>query len=416
MKKRGLALFVCVCLCAAPLLCGCAGAQAQGLEVVYAGGLDSTREPVDNPAVSQGIYEFSLDIFRELAKGGENNVFLSPTSIAVALAMTLNGARNETAAQMQEVLRLQGLDSQDVNEGLFAISSLLQHADKKVEVRLSNALWANKDVTIDDRFIRDNKEYFGAMLANMDFSSPDTVETINGWVSERTNGKIAKILEGPIDPQTILFIMNAIYFEGSWQKPFKASNTQQETFYGLSGDKTVAMMHQSESFRYGEPGGGQMIHLPYGDGDLGMYVYLPGEGASVADTVANLDAKTWDEWIGGLSESQGNIALPRFRLEYDTYLKNVLTAMGMPDAFSDTDADFTGIAEGASIEDIRHKAFVDVDEKGTRAAAVTSVEMRATAVEDPQKPFSMTVDRPFLFAIAQERTGTILFMGSVVDP
>lgn len=416
MKKRGLALFVCVCLCAAPLLCGCAGAQAQGLEVVYAGGLDSTQEPVDNPAVSRGICEFSLDIFRELAKGGENNVFLSPTSIAVALAMTLNGARNETAAQMQEVLRLQGLDSQDVNEGLFAISSLLQHADKKVEVRLSNALWANKDVTIDEQFIRDNKEYFGAMLANMDFSSPDTVETINGWVSESTNGKIAKILEGPIDPQTILFIMNAIYFEGSWQKPFKASNTQQETFYGLSGDKTVAMMHQSESFRYGEPGGGQMIYLPYGDGDLGMYVYLPGEGASVSGTIANLDAKTWDEWTKGLSESQGSIALPRFRLEYDTYLKNVLTAMGMPDAFSDTDADFSGIAEGASIKDIRHKAFVDVDEKGTRAAALTSVEMRATAVEDPQKPFSMTVDRPFLFAIAQERTGTILFMGSVVDP
>ncbi|MGI5908182.1 MAG: serpin family protein [Christensenellales bacterium] len=416
MKNRGLALFVCVCLCAAPLLCGCAGAQAQDLEVVYAGGLDSTQEPVDNPAVSRGIYEFSLDIFRELAKGGENNVFLSPTSIAVALAMTLNGARNETAEQMQEVLRLQGLDSQDVNEGLFAISSLLQHADKKVEVRLSNALWANKDVTIDKQFIRDNKEYFGAMLANMDFSSPNTVETINGWVSESTNGKIAKILEGPIDPRTILFIMNAIYFEGSWQKPFKASNTKQETFYGLSGDKTVAMMHQSESFRYGEPGGGQMIYLPYGDGDLGMYVYLPGEGASVSGTIANLDAKAWDEWIGGLSESQGSIALPRFRLEYDTYLKNVLTAMGMPDAFSDTDADFSGIAEGASIKDIRHKAFVDVDEKGTRAAAVTSVEMRATAVEEPQKPFSMTVDRPFLFAIAQERSGTILFMGSVVDP
>lgn len=415
MKNRGVAVLLCVCFCMLPLLGGCAGTQAQGLSVVYAGGLESGGDAAENPAVSEGVRAFSLDIFRELAKGQKGNVFLSPASVAVALAMTLGGARDETAAQMREVLHLQGLSSQDVNEGFYAISSLLQREDEKVTVRLSNALWAKKDVKIGEQFIEDNKKSFGAMLANMDFSSPDTVDTINNWVKESTNGKIAKILDGPIDPQTILFIMNAIYFEGSWQKPFKASNTLQETFHGQSGDKTVSMMHQSESFSYGEPGGGQMIYLPYGSGDLGMYVYLPEKGASIADTIQNLDADTWDEWTKGLTEAQGGIALPQFRLEYDTYLKSALTAMGMPDAFSDTDADFSGIAEAVSINDIRHKAFIDVDEKGTRAAAITSVEMRATAIENPAEPFTMTVDRPFIFAIAERETGTILFMGSVAD-
>ena len=414
--QKSIAVVLCVCFCAVLVLSGCTNSQAQGLRVVYAGGLESTQDMEEDPAFSTGVCAFSLELFKELADGQEENVFISPASISVALGMTYNGARNETASQMQKVLQLNGMDSQAVNEGFNRMAGRLHQADEKVTVQLSNALWANKDVTISDAFVAENKKYFGAMLANMDFSSPDTVKTINDWVKESTNGKITKILDGPIDIQTILFIMNAIYFEGSWEKPFKAENTEQQVFHGLNGDKEVPMMHQNESFLYGKVDGGQMVFLPYGNGELGMYVFLPDEGDSIKDTIAELDADAWEQWTQSLRQARGAVGLPRFKLEFETYLKDVLSQMGMSDAFSDTKADFSGIAEAVSIKDIRHKAYIDVDEKGTRAAAVTSVEMRTTTAQETEDPFAMTMDRPFLFAIADRETGTILFMGSVVDP
>ncbi|MFZ5974307.1 MAG: serpin family protein [Bacillota bacterium] len=414
--KRHMAVFLCVCFCTLLVLGGCTASQAQGLQIVYAGGLESAQDIQDNPAFSQDIRAFSVDLFKELAMGQKKNVLISPASIALALGMTYNGARSTTAAQMRNVLHLQGMDAQTVNDGFLGMAHRLDQESEKVTVQLSNALWANKDVKIGDTFIQTNKKYFGAMLANMDFADPNTVKTINDWVKESTNGKIDKILDQPIDPQTILFIMNAIYFDGSWTKPFKAENTKQETFHGLNGDKQVSMMHQREIFEHAKIDGGQMAFLPYGSGDLGMYIVLPDEDSSIAGTVAKLDANTWKQWTESLGSAEGDIGLPQFKLEYETHLKDVLSKMGMADAFLDTEADFSGIAENVSIKDVRHKAFIDVDEKGTRAAAVTSVEMRETAALDPKDTFAMLMDRPFLFAIADKKSGTILFMGTVVDP
>jgi serine protease inhibitor len=411
MKKR-IALLLCVCLASALMLGACANAQAQGLDVVYAGGLEGGTSAAPVEGFAKGVTGFSLELFKEAAQGETKNVFLSPASVALALGMTQSGARGDTAEEMRSALGLEELSSQDVNEGFRAMAEALERKDEKTEVRLSNALWANKDVKIADGFIADNKQYYGAALANLDFSSPDAVRIINDWVKEKTDGKIDGIVD-QIDRDTILFIMNAIWFEGSWSKQFDPDATSEAAFYGVDGEAKVQMMRQEDIFEHANVDGGQFISLPYGDGSLAMYVFLPDKESTLDAAVSALDESVWSGWIDSREPKQGMIALPQFKLEYEAYLKETLTALGMANVFDSDKADFTGIAQAAYIHDVRHKAFIDVDEKGTRAAAVTSVEMRVTSAVQTEDTFTMTVDRPFLFAIAEQETGTILFMGAV---
>jgi serine protease inhibitor len=411
MKKR-IALLLCVCLASALMLGACANAQAQGLDVVYAGGLEGGTSAAPVEGFAKGVTGFSLELFKEAAQGETKNVFLSPASVALALGMTQSGARGDTAEEMRSALGLEELSSQDVNEGFRAMAEALERKDEKTEVRLSNALWANKDVKIADGFIADNKQYYGAALANLDFSSPDAVRIINDWVKEKTDGKIDGIVD-QIDRDTILFIMNAIWFEGSWSKQFDPDATSEAAFYGVDGEAKVQMMRQEDIFEHANVDGGQFISLPYGDGSLAMYVFLPDKESTLDAAVSALDESVWSGWIDSREPKQGMIALPQFKLEYEAYLKETLTALGMANVFDSDKADFTGIAQAAYIHDVRHKAFIDVDEKGTRAAAVTSVEMRVTSAAPTEDTFTMTVDRPFLFAIAEQETGTILFMGAI---
>lgn len=411
MKKR-IALLLCVCLASALMLGACANAQAQGLDVVYAGGLEGGTSAAPAKGFTRGVTGFSLELFKKAAQGERKNVFLSPASVALALGMTQDGARGDTAEEMRSALGLSGLSSQDVNEGFRAMAQALERKDEKTEVRLSNALWANKDVKIGDGFVADNKKYYGAALANLDFSSPDAVSIINDWVKEKTDGKIDGIVD-QIDRDTILFIMNAIWFEGSWSRQFDPDATSEAPFYGMDGQTRVQMMAQEYAFQYADVDGGQFISLPYGDGSLAMYVFLPDKESTLDAAVSALDESVWSGWMDSLAQKQGTVALPRFKLEYETYLKETLAALGMANAFDPDKADFSGIAQAAYIHDVRHKTFIDVDEKGTSAAAVTSVEMRVTSAAPTEDAFTMTVDRPFLFAIAEQETGTILFMGAV---
>jgi serpin B len=411
MKKR-IALLLCVCLASALILGACANAQAQGLDVVYAGGLEGGTSAAPVKGFTRGVTGFSLELFKKAAQGETKNVFLSPASVALALGMTQDGARGDTAEEMRSALGLSGLSSQDVNEGFRAMAQALERKDEKTEVRLSNALWANKDVKIGDGFVADNKKYYGAALANLDFSSPDAGSIINDWVKEKTDGKIDDIVD-QIDRDTILFIMNAIWFEGSWSRQFDPDDTSEAPFYGMDGQTRVQMMAQEYAFQYADVDGGQFISLPYGDGSLAMYVFLPDKESTLDAAVSALDESVWSGWMDSLAQKQGTVALPRFKLEYETYLKETLAALGMANAFDPDKADFSGIAQAAYIHDVRHKTFIDVDEKGPRAAAVTSVEMRVTSAAPTEDTFTMTVDRPFLFAIAEQETGAILFMGAV---
>jgi serpin B len=268
-------------------------------------------------------------------------------------------------------------------------------------------------------FLQRNKQFFGAEITNLDFNDPSSPSKINSWVKDKTSGKIDKIID-QIDSMAVLYLINAIYFKGAWADEFKKADTKDEPFKTAGADQpNVPMMHRSGSYRYVESEGFQAVSLPYGGGRVSMYVFLPSESSSLAEFQRSLTAQNWDQWMSRFVKTPGDLGLPRFKLEFEATLNDSLTSMGMGLAFDADRANFKGIADSSdniSISRVKHKTYCDVNEEGTEAAAVTSVEMVATSAMRPQKRFRMIVDRPFFFAIRDNETGTLLFMGSVVDP
>jgi serpin B len=351
-----------------------------------------------------------------------SNVFVSPASLELALAMTMNGAAGGTLAAMQETLKLQGLSMDEVNSANKTMTEWLEQLDQKVELKIANSLWAKKDVAFSPTFLAANKEFYGAKVESLDFSSPSAAKTINSWVSDATNGKIKEMVKPPIDAQTILLLLNAIYFKGEWTSKFEESNTKDRQFTtGGGSTKTVPMMSQTGKFRYLDNGEFQAIFLPYGAGRTGMYVFLPKGTGSLPAFVNGLNAQAWGQWMSQFSETEGDISMPRFTLEYEKALKDTLTAMGMGVAFEPDKADFSlmlkqGSADKPFIQSVTQKTFVDVNEKGTEAAAATSVQVGVTAMPSEGNHFTMVVDHPFYFVITDDAGKVVLFEGSVFNP
>lgn len=350
------------------------------------------------------------------------NVFLSPASLELALAMTMNGAAGQTLTAMQDTLQLQGLSMDEVNSANKTMTEWLEQLDPKVELNIANSLWAKKDVTFSPSFLAANKEFYGAKVEALDFSSPSAAKTINSWVSDATNGKIKEMVKPPIDPQTILFLLNAIYFKGQWTSKFDASNTKDKDFTtGDGSTKKVPMMSQSGKFRYLENDSFQAIFLPYGAGKTGMYVFLPKGSSSLPAFITELNAQGWGQWMSQFSETEGDISMPRFKLEYEKALEDTLSAMGMGVAFEPDQADFSrmlsqGSVDKPFIQSVKQKTFIDVNEKGTEAAAATSVQVGLTAMPSDTNRFTMVVDHPFYFAITDDAGKVALFEGAVFNP
>jgi serine protease inhibitor len=380
------------------------------------------KEVLDSfqPSLSSAANQFGIDLFARLLEE-EKEIFLSPTSIALALAMTYNGARGETKEAMAEVLGVKGLELARMNDNNQALLYLLQSSDPSVKLHIANSLWMREGMQFDPGFVERCEAYYHAMIEELDFDSPEAAKTINKWVNDRTEGLIKGIIEPPIDPMTILFLINAIYFEGDWSKPFDEEYTQDDAFNISAGDAvTVPFMFRSGDFDYYEQEGFQAVRIPYGKNEsMAMYVFLPAENSGLTQFMSTFTGKGWEEWREKFLQAKGDVYLPRFSMEYEKSLNQILKDLGMEIAFDRARADFFEMVtwEGEPrlfISEVKHKAFIEVNEKGTKAAAVTSVEMGVTSA--PSFWFNMKADRPFVFLIHDSETDAILFMGAVTDP
>ena len=375
--------------------------------------------PVNTHVVTANT-QFGFNLFNEIRKTEQDkNIFISPFSVSVALAMTLNGASGETEQAMTNTLQLQGIGSESINTGYAGLRHSLQTSDPKVTLAIANSLWARQGVPFKQNFLQQNTQFFGAEVSTLDFTDPNTLTTINQWVNTNTNGKIPKILD-EINSNAVLFLINAIYFKGTWQTEFDPSHTRDDTFYLATGaEKQVSMMTRNGDYAFYEnyEAKFQAIRLPYGDGQISMYIFLPYRESNLNTLLENLNAESWENSMSQFHEQEVFLSMPKFKLEYEKTLNNPLQSLGMSIAFAPGLADFSRMADlealgkNLYIGEVIHKAVVEVNEEGTEAAAVTNVGIRATSL-----PPQFIVDRPFFFAIHDNETKTVLFMGTVVDP
>jgi serpin B len=329
--------------------------------------------------------------------------------------MVQNGARGETLRQMAAVLRVKDIAPADLNTANKTLLDRLTSLDPKLTLEIANGLWTDKKAVIEPEFAAANKSAFNAEVFSADFKDPAFVKTINDWVSDHTEGKIPQIMQGPLDPMLRLIVLDAIYFKGAWLEPFDRGQTRDLPFM-LAGGKVVQhpRMVRSAKFSYCEDDTFQAVELPYAGGDVCMDVFLP--KGRLNEFMRIFTAENFDQWTTRMESRQGTLELPRFKLQNEYNLKPVLAAMGMPLAFT-PQADFSGISsERLHISWVKQKTFVDVNEEGTEAAAVTGIGVRAMGVRREPPPFQMVVNHPFLVALRERKTGLILFLGAILDP
>jgi len=377
--------------------------------------VDDKLRCVDAPSfstVASASTKFGFKLIADLRKREPGqNIFISPLSLSIALTMTYNGAAGETERAMAEVLEIKGLKLDTVNQSNAALRRSLETPNRKVELSISNSIWFRKGVEFAPEFLDRNRQFFETEIASLDFINPEAPGIINGWVATNTKGKIKRIVQ-LIDPGTLIFLINAIYFKGSWQTEFDKSETRDGVFQMADGgEKKVRMMRRQGAHPYFRGENFEAASLPYGDGSVSMYIFLPDHDSNLNEFLADLNAANWRRWSSQFREvrKESRIILPRFKLEYEVKLNDTLKALGMGIAFEGA-ADFSGMGPSLFISEVRHKTFVEVDEQGTQAAAVTVV----VGVRSVLPIFR--VNRPFFFAIYNERTTTILFMGIVTEP
>jgi len=361
---------------------------------------------------------FAFKLFREVStrEPDNANVFISPLSVGMALGMAYNGAAGATQDSMQRTLELDGMSLPEVNEAYQTLIQLLQGLDPTVDFLLANSIWYRQDITVAAAFLDNMRTYFGAEIQELDFGAADAAGIINGWVRDATKGRIESIVTPPIDSQTIMFLINAVYFKGAWTYRFDRDRTHDAAFTRHDGTTTTVslMSHGEEVPVHAHFGAGYaVVDLPYGGGAYAMTIVLPDDPAAAASLSRDLTQEQWNGWIAALDSTSIWVSLPKWKLEQEYTLNDVLKALGMTIAFEPLEADFSNMAPGlqAFISRVKHKTFIEVDEEGTEAAAVTSVEVGVTSA-----PPTFVVDHPFVFAIRERLSGTILFIGRIADP
>ncbi len=347
-----------------------------------------------------------------------SNLFVSPLSASMALGMTMNGAAGSTYEEMGSTLGFGTLTLDQINQGYRGLIDLLLDLDPTVQMAIGNSIWYRAGFPVKADFLDRTTSYFDAEVSALDFSSPSAPATINDWVKASTKGKIQEIVDSPIDPAVVMYLINAIYFKGSWTYRFDKAKTAQAPFHGLDGSSgSVPLMELEGKLAYDETDEYQAVDLPYGGKAFSMTVLLPKEGRSLQELLASLNPGSWSQITGSLRKSEGTVYLPRFRMEWGKLLNQALQAMGMEVPFDPSQADFSAMAEGIGpgdlfISKVKQKSYVDVNEEGTEAAAVTSVEVELTSA--PVR-FTFRADRPFVFVIRERFSQTILFAGILVE-
>lgn len=362
----------------------------------------------------QFAIEFFANVFNEEAAELDKNFMISPLSLSMALAMTWNGADGETKAVMQKVLKLDGYTDQEVNEYYEKLREALLKTDPSTKLAIANSIWTNKNIKIKDDFIRLNNEYFNSTVESVDFSDANSVKLMNKWAADNTNNLITHVLD-KTNPNALMYLMNALYFKGIWTSEFNSRNTSSKPFYSEDGQtKNVDMMHQKSSFNYNENQTMQIVELPYGNQAFSMIVLLPKEGNKLADVTQELqNSNSWGNLVSGLRSTQVDLYLPKFKTEYSRVLNDVLEKMGMGIAFEPGAADFSRMTDAdAFISFVEQFTYINTDEVGTEAAAVTVVGIEPTS-NQPDRTATFNANRPFIYIIRENSTGSILFMGAV---
>lgn len=379
----------------------------------------STEAPAPPAAVVEGMNAFAFDLYGRLAAASDENVFLSPASISTALAMTYAGARGNTQSQMAAVLHL---PERDVHEGFGAMVDYLNALgeEEEFDLTMANALWGQRDYAFRPQFTELLEARYGAGLRLVDFRGETEAArvTINDWVEEQTNEKIQDLIPpGVLTALTRLVLTNAIYFHGNWQEQFDPDATRPMPFTTAAGKEVeTPTMFQEARFRYADDATAQVLEMGYEGGDMAMTILLPKRKDGLPDLEKDLDAAAMRKWTERLRSQQVKVYLPKFTMTTQFQLRSVLAAMGMPDAFNPKQADLSGMdgTKELFIQEVVHKAFVDVNEEGTEAAAATGVIVGVTSVPPPTPVFR--ADRPFLFLIRDTRSGAVLFVGRLNEP
>jgi serpin B len=362
---------------------------------------------------------FGFDLFQKLIANEDKNtnVFISPESIALAFSMVLNGAAGETKTAIANVFHFTGMDITNINKASSNLISSMKNPDPNVEAAIANSIWAAKQYTFNPNFLETNKKYYNAEIQSIDFTQESSLDTINSWVSNNTRNKIPKILD-KLDPNLVMYLINAIYFNGTWTYEFDSKLTVEKPFTLDNGQikNHPFMTMERDDFMYLENNDFQAISLPYGKNKtLSMYIFLPKNQLDTFLAKMNLD--NWKNWTSSFRPAEGIFTFPKFKIEYEKELVDTLTSMGMGIVFSEQ-ANFSLIRSQRDlfISEVIHKTYIDVNEKGTEAAAATGIGMVAVMAPDKKTSFYMEVSKPFFFSIVDNTSGEILFMGAIREP
>jgi len=359
---------------------------------------------------------FGYNLFEKVlsAEDANKNLMISPLSVSQALSMALNGANESTYEQMKSMLGYEGLSTTDINQSNQTIVNGLESHDPKVKMQIANSVWYRNDFSPKADFISNNKTFYEAEVSSYDPQKPDAAkEKMNNWVEDKTNGKIDQIIDN-VSPDNVMFLINAVYFKGEWKTQFKKSQTKKVEFTLDNGTKinTETMIGEVKLSYYNEEKY-SVVKLPYGQGKFNMVIFLPEEGYTTTD-IAPLISKTNFETLENSTETEREIYFPKFEFSYKNVLNDELAELGMTDAFNSDLADFKNITDaGIYISKVNHKSYIKTDEEGSEAAAATSVEFEFTSI-GPEG--TIRIDRSFLFAIVEEDTNSILFIGKVYNP
>ncbi|MGC9375002.1 MAG: serpin family protein [Bacteroidales bacterium] len=360
--------------------------------------------------------QFGIELFKRMViEESYKNVMISPLSISQALLMTYNGSAGETKTAFEETLFLSDLTTEEINQAQKELVKALLEVDPAVTISIANSIWHREGFSVKPEFIKANQEFYDAEIREAAFDQ-STVELINSWVENKTNGKIDQIID-KIDPSLVMFLINAIYFNGNWKYKFDASNTINNDFNLSNGSKVnVPFMNQEVTAKLMRHDDFTILDLPYGRGNFSMLIFLPDDDKTIDNVMDVWNTENYNEWLENFEEMNVEVSIPKFKFGYEKELNTLLQSMGLSIAFDPNNADFSNISEAMQlyIDFVKHKSFIEVNEKGTEAAAVTVVGIGNTCA-DPSYP-KFIANRPFLFAIREKYTNAILFIGQVTNP
>jgi len=374
------------------------------------------KENTETMMQHQNTFAFRLFEQAIQTDAANNNKLISPLSIYMDFAMLYNGASGETKKAMQEALYIKPGSLDQLNRMQASLMNELPKADSSVTINVANAIWHRMDLTPKAKFLSTNQQYFNATIEAADFGNPKTISAINNWVSKNTQGKIPSLVD-QISPGEVMFLLNAVYFKGTWTDGFNSRHTHDAVFHTATEGKRHSFMFKDDSFNYFKNEDLKIAELPYGNGSFSMFVILPSEKNDLYKVAEQLNPESFSDLTSEMNKTPLKLFLPKWETSYSAdNLKENLTAMGMGIAFQNR-ADFSELfaTESTKISQIKHKTYIKVDEEGTEAAAATSIGMVTTSM--PATPIEeMRVNRPFIYLITERNTGAVLFIGTVDDP